>query len=117
MKTINETSTILPLQLSEETRTAAVAVLERGETLSDFVLKAIQLHIQHRAMQREFTARGLAARDEVLTGLDRTLGLYPKYWMVFDEGDRAAQFRRLRCVCGQSELAARRNLAMKMPNA
>ena len=96
MKAINETSTIFPLPLSEERRTAAVAVLQGGETLSDFVLKAIQLHIQHRAMQREFIARELAARDEarglgqyvsgdeVLTGLDRTLGLYPKYWMVFD---------------------------------
>ena len=56
-----------------------------GETLSGFVLEAIQLNIQRRAMQKEFVARGLAARDEachsgqyvsvdvVLAGLDRTL--------------------------------------------
>lgn len=56
-----------------------------GETLSGFVLEAIQFNIQRRAMQREFIARGLAARDEarrtdkyisadeVLAGLDKTL--------------------------------------------
>ena len=85
MKTVTKTSTISPLRVSEEMRAAAEAALMDGETLSGFVLEAIQLNIQRRAMQREFIARGLAARDEaprsgqyvsadeVLAGLDRTL--------------------------------------------
>lgn len=85
MKTVTKTSTISPLRMSEEMRAAAKAALMDGETLSGFVLEAIQLNIQRRAMQREFIARGLAARDEapragqhvsvdeVLAGLDRTL--------------------------------------------
>lgn len=66
-------------------RAAAEAALMEGETLSSFVLEAIQLNIRRRVMQQEFIARGLAARDEarrsgqhvsadeVLAGLDRTL--------------------------------------------
>lgn len=56
-----------------------------GETLSGFVLEAIQLNIQRRTMQQEFVARGLATWDrarrsgkyvsaeDVLSGLDKTL--------------------------------------------
>ena len=85
MKTVTKTSTISPLRVSEEMRAAAEAALMDGETLSSFVLEAIQLNIQRRAMQQKFIARGLAARDEarragqhvsvdeVLVGLDRTL--------------------------------------------
>ena len=85
MKTVTKTSTISPLRVSEEMRAAAEAALMDGETLSSFVLEAIQLNIQRRAMQQKFIARGLAARDEacrsgqyvsvdeVLVGLDRML--------------------------------------------
>ena len=85
MKTATKTSTIPPLRVSEEVRAAAEAALMEGETLSGFVLEAIQFNIQRRTMQQEFVARGLAARDEarrtgkyvsaneVLTGLDKTL--------------------------------------------
>ena len=85
MKTTTKTSTIPPLRVSESVRTAAEAALMEGETLSGFVLEAIQFNIQRRAMQQEFVARGLAARDEarrtgnyvsadeVLAGLDKTL--------------------------------------------
>ena len=85
MKTATKTSTIPPLRVNEEVRTAAEAALMEGETLSGFVLEAIQFNIQRRAMQQEFVARGLAARnearrtgkyvsaDEVLAGLDKTL--------------------------------------------
>lgn len=84
MKT-TKTSTIPPLRVSEGLRSAAEAALMEGETLSGFVLEAIQFNIQRRTMQREFVARGLAARDEarrtgkyvaadeVLVGLDKTL--------------------------------------------
>jgi len=85
MKTVTKTSTIPPLRVSESVRTAAEAALMEGETLSGFVLEAIQFNIQRRTMQQEFVARGLAARDEarrvgkyvsadeVLAGLDKTL--------------------------------------------
>ena len=53
-------STIPPLRVSESVRAAAEASLMEGETLSVFVLEAIQLNIQCRAMQQEFVARGLA---------------------------------------------------------
>jgi len=85
MKTVTKTSTIPPLRVSESVRIAAEAALMEGETLSGFVLEAIQLNIQRRSMQQEFVARGLVARDEarqsgkyvsadeVLAGLDKTL--------------------------------------------
>jgi len=85
MKSATKTSTIPPLRVNEEVRAAAEAALMEGETLSGFVLESIQYNIQRRAMQQEFVARGLAARDEarrtgqyvsadeVLAGLDKTL--------------------------------------------
>lgn len=85
MKNLTKTSTIPPLRVSESVRAAAEAALMEGETLSGFVLEAIQFNIQRRAIQHEFVARGLAARDEarqagkyvsadeVLAGLDKTL--------------------------------------------
>jgi predicted transcriptional regulator len=85
MKTVTKTSTIPPLRVNESMRAAAEAALMEGETLSGFVLEAIQFNIQRRTMQQEFVARGLAARDEarqtgkyvsadeVLAGLDKTL--------------------------------------------
>ena len=85
MKAVTKTSTIPPLRVNEEVRAAAEAALVKGETLSGFVLEAIQFNIQRRTMQQEFVARGLTARDEarrtgeyvsadeVLAGLDKTL--------------------------------------------
>lgn len=85
MKAATKTSTIPPLRVNESVRAAAEAALMEGETLSGFVLEAIQFNIQRRTMQQEFIVRGLAARDEaretgiyvsaeeVLAGLDNTL--------------------------------------------
>ncbi|MDP2242013.1 MAG: YlcI/YnfO family protein [Burkholderiales bacterium] len=87
---MTKTSTIPPLRVSESVRAAAEDALMEGETLSGFVLEAIQFNIQRRTMQQEFVARGLAARDEacrtgkyisadeVLSGLDKTLARSPK---------------------------------------
>lgn len=84
-KTTAKTSTFPPLRVNEEVRSAAEAALMEGETLSGFVLEAIQFNIQRRALQQEFVVRGLAARDDarrsgkyisaetVLAGLDKTL--------------------------------------------
>lgn len=85
MKAATKTSTIPPLRVNESVRAAAEAALMEGETLSGFVLEAIQFNILRRLTQQEFIARGLAARDEaretgiyvsaeeVLAGLDSTL--------------------------------------------
>jgi uncharacterized protein (DUF1778 family) len=85
MKTLTKTATFPPLRVNEEIRSAAEAALINGETLSSFLLEAVQFNIQRRAMQQEFITRGLAARadarqtehyisaDEVLAGLDKTL--------------------------------------------
>jgi uncharacterized protein (DUF1778 family) len=85
MKTITKTSTIPPLRVNDDVRVAAEAALMEGETLSAFVLEAIQFNIQRRSLQQEFVARGLAARDEarrtgkyvsadeMLARLDKTL--------------------------------------------
>ncbi len=85
VKTAAKTSAFPPLRVNEELRSAAEAALVEGETLSGFMLEAIQYNIQRRGMQQEFVARGLAARDDarrtgkyvsaeaVLAGLDKTL--------------------------------------------
>ncbi|MHB1233639.1 MAG: YlcI/YnfO family protein [Burkholderiales bacterium] len=41
------------MRVSESVRTAAEAALMEGETLSGFVLEAIQFNIQRRAMQQK----------------------------------------------------------------
>ncbi|MGA7951521.1 MAG: YlcI/YnfO family protein [Thiobacillaceae bacterium] len=78
-------ATLLPLRVDSALRAAAESVLEEGETLSGFVLEAVRLSIEHREAQREFIARGLAARedarrsgpyvssDEMLKRLDKSL--------------------------------------------
>jgi hypothetical protein len=85
MKITTKTSTIPPLRENERVCASAKAALMEGETLSGFVLEAIQPNIQRRMMQQEFAARGLVAcdearrtghyvsADEVLAGLDKTL--------------------------------------------
>ena len=64
MKTVARTSTIPPLRVNQHVRQAAEAALMDGETLSAFMLEALQFNIQRRALQQEFVTRGLAARDE-----------------------------------------------------
>jgi predicted transcriptional regulator len=56
-----KTTTIPPLRVSPELRKQAEAVLERGETLSAFVLDALTRSIQYRKARQEFIARGLAS--------------------------------------------------------
>lgn len=85
MKTTSKTSTFPPLRVNEKVREAAEAALVEGETLSGFLLESIQFNIQRRALQQEFIARGLTARDEarqtgkyvsaeeMLAGIDKTL--------------------------------------------
>jgi len=78
-------ATLPPLRVDGALRAAAESVLQQGETLSGFVLEAVRLNIERREVQREFIARGLAARDaakqsrryvssdEMLKRLDKSL--------------------------------------------
>lgn len=56
-----KTTTIPPLRVSPELRAQAEAVLEQGETLSAFVLDALNRSIESRKTRQEFIARGLAS--------------------------------------------------------
>lgn len=78
-------ATLSPLRVDSELGAAAESVLQEGETLSGFVLEALRLNIERREAQRDFIARGLAAReeakksgryvssDEILKRLDKSL--------------------------------------------
>lgn len=57
-------ATLPSLRVDDELRSAAESVLRDGETISSFVLDAVRLNISRREAQREFIARGLAARDD-----------------------------------------------------
>ena len=54
-------TTIPPLRVSQALRKQAEAVLEEGETLSGFVLDALNRNIEYRKTRQEFIARGLAS--------------------------------------------------------
>ena len=59
------------LRVDDELRAAAESVLREGETLSGFMRDAVRLNIIRRRAQREFIARGMAARADA-----RRNGLY-----------------------------------------
>ena len=56
-----KTTTIPPLRVSPALRKEAEGVLEQGETLSGFVLDALNRNIEYRRARQEFIARGLAS--------------------------------------------------------
>ncbi|MDP1651796.1 MAG: YlcI/YnfO family protein [Rhodocyclaceae bacterium] len=58
-----KTATIPSLRVDPKLRLSAESVLQEGESLSSFVEYAIRTTIEHRQAEREFVARGLAARD------------------------------------------------------
>ena len=57
-------ATLPPLRVDSELRAAAESVLQKGETLSGFVLEAVRLNIERREVQHEFITRGLQAREQ-----------------------------------------------------
>ena len=59
-----KTATIPSLRVDPELLHAAESVLQDGESLSSFVEQSIRSNVEHRRMQKEFIARGLASRDE-----------------------------------------------------
>ena len=59
-----KTATFPSVRVDPELRQAAEDSLREGETMSSFVEQSIRDSIERRQRQREFTARGLASRDE-----------------------------------------------------
>ena len=58
-----KSATIPPLRVTPELRQAAESVLRDDESLSSFVKSSLVKQIEFRKMQKEFIARGLAARE------------------------------------------------------
>lgn len=56
-----KTTTIPPLRVSRKLRREVEAVLEDGETLSSFMLEALQQRVAQRRDQKAFLERGLAS--------------------------------------------------------
>lgn len=56
-----KSATIPPLRVTPDLRHDAESVLREGESLSSFVEESLRRHIEHRKMQKEFIARGLAS--------------------------------------------------------
>ncbi|CAG4887461.1 YlcI/YnfO family protein [Paraburkholderia gardini] len=59
-----KTATIPSLRVDPRLREAAESVLLEGESLSSFAEESLRANVARRQMQKEFIARGLAARDE-----------------------------------------------------
>ncbi|HET8790021.1 MAG TPA: YlcI/YnfO family protein, partial [Modicisalibacter sp.] len=58
-----KTATIPSLRVTPELRHDAESVLRAGESLSAFVEESLREQIERRRTQKEFIARGLAARE------------------------------------------------------
>ncbi len=66
-----KSASIPSLRVEPKLRQAAEGVLHEGETLSSFVEQSVRDQITRRQAQREFLARGLAARKNA-----RRTGVY-----------------------------------------
>lgn len=75
-----KTTTIPSLRVSPELRAEAEAVLEEGETLSSFVLEAVNRSVEYRKARREFIARGLASAERA-----KRTGKYVRAEKVIDK--------------------------------
>lgn len=58
-----KSATIPPLRVTPDLRNEAESVLKEGESLSSFVEDSLRRQIEHRKLQSEFIARGLAAQE------------------------------------------------------
>ncbi|MGV3548354.1 YlcI/YnfO family protein [Rhizobium sp.] len=79
-----KTATLPSLRVELELREAAKSVLNKGETLSNFVENSVRAQIEYRRAQNEFIARGLVSRDEA-----KSSGIY------FDAADVHAELRAM----------------------
>jgi tRNA(Ile2) C34 agmatinyltransferase TiaS len=60
-----KSATIPPLRVEPEFRLEVEAVLERGESLSEFVESALRASVAQRKNQAEFVRRGIASIEKV----------------------------------------------------
>jgi len=96
-----KTSTLPPLRVEPRLRIEAERLLREGETLSSFVIDAVEERIRNRALEEEFVKRGLASAEkarrsgkyisasEVVSSLRRRLADARK-----DAGGKRARKRR-----------------------
>jgi hypothetical protein len=59
-----KTATIPSVRVEPEFRAEVEAVLQEGETLSEFVEASVRASVQRRRVHSEFIERGLRSRDE-----------------------------------------------------
>lgn len=59
-----KTATIPSVRVEPEFRAEVEAVLDEGESLSEFVEAAVRSSVERRRTQAEFVVRGLRSRDE-----------------------------------------------------
>jgi len=59
-----KTSTLPPLRVEPRLRREAERLLREGETLSSFVVDAVEERIRNRGLEEEFIRRGLASAEE-----------------------------------------------------
>ena len=59
-----KTATIPSIRVEPELRAEVEALLEEGETLSEFVEASVRARVQRRRIEVEFVARGLRSLDE-----------------------------------------------------
>src|SRR5438552_18235459 len=58
-----KTSTLPPLRVEPRLRSQAERLLRAGETLSSFIVDAVEERVRNRAMEDEFIKRGLASAE------------------------------------------------------
>ena len=59
-----KTSTLPPLRVEPRLRSEAERLLRAGETLSSFIVDAVEERIRNRAIDDEFIRRGLASAEK-----------------------------------------------------
>ncbi len=58
-----KTSTLPPLRVEPRLRSQAERLLRAGETLSSFIVDAVEERVRNRAMEDEFIKRGLVSAE------------------------------------------------------
>jgi hypothetical protein len=59
-----KTSTLPPLRVEPRLRSEAERLLREGETLSSFVVAAVEESVRNRALEDEFVKRGIASGEK-----------------------------------------------------
>src|SRR5689334_2985587 len=59
-----KTSTLPPLRVEPRLRNEAERLLRKGETLSSFIVDAVEERIRNRSEEEEFIRRGLASAEK-----------------------------------------------------